>query len=274
MSKIIKLIQGTEEWHQHRALYRNASEAAAMLGLSPWMSQYQLWEAKTHRRRQEVTYPMQRGIELEPAARAAYETHTGIIMQPVVMVDGEYSASLDGLSLPGDTILEVKCPMKGTDSETWKQAEAGQVERHYQLQIQQQLMVSGAKRCHFWVFNGKSGRMVEVLPDLTDWGVLETGWDAFMKFVVTDTPPPLTPLDTVYRDDDAWRSAAEVYIARKTAAELALAKAEEAKTELVELAQHSSERGYGVSVCRFWKGRMNSKEEVRVTLTKQEGQPC
>ena len=55
---------------------------------------------------------------------------------------------------------------------------------------------------------------------------------------------------------------------------MALAKAEEAKTELVELAQHSSERGYGVSVCRYWKGRMNSKEEVRVTLTKQEGQSC
>ena len=39
-SKIVKLIQGTEELHRHRALYRNASEAAAMLGLSPWMSQY------------------------------------------------------------------------------------------------------------------------------------------------------------------------------------------------------------------------------------------
>lgn len=273
-SKIIKLIQGTEEWHQHRALYRNASEAAAMLGLSPWMSQYQLWEVKTGRRRQEATYPMLRGIELEPAARTAYENYTGIIMQPVVMVNGEYSASLDGMSLPGDTILEVKCPMKGKDSETWKLAESGQVEHHYQLQIQQQLMVSEAKKCHFWVFNGKKGVMVEVRPNPTDVTILKAGWDTFMKFVVTDTPPPLTALDTVYRNDDTWRAAAEAYIARKSAVEVALAKAEEAKTELVELAQHSSERGYGVSVCRFWKGRMNSKEEVRVTLTKQERQPC
>jgi hypothetical protein len=113
---------------------------------------------------------------------------------------------------------------------------------------------------------------VEVLPDLTDWGILEAGWDAFMKFVVSDTHPPLTPLDTVYRDDEVWRAAAETYIIQKTAVDLALAKAEKAKTELIGLTQHSSERGYGVSVCRFWKGRMNSKEEVRVTLTKQEVQ--
>ena len=87
---------------------------------------------------------MQGGIELEPAARAAYEDFTGIIMQAVVMVSGEYSASLDGLSLPGDTILEVKCPMKGQDSETWKPAETGQIERHYQLQIQQLVVRSGS----------------------------------------------------------------------------------------------------------------------------------
>ena len=149
-------------------------------------------------------------------------------MQPVVMVDGEYSASLDGLSLPGDTILEVKCPMKGKDSEAWKRAELGQVERHYEVQIQQQLMVSGAKKCHFWVFNGKTGVMVEVLPNPADVKIIKAGWDAFMKFVVSDTPPPLTPLDTVYRDDEAWRSAAEAYISRKSAVEVALAKTREA----------------------------------------------
>ena len=274
MNGIVKLIQGSEEWHTHRALYRNASEAAAMLGLSPWMSQYQLWEIKTGRRRQETTYPMQRGLELEPKARAAYEEFTGNIMQAVVMLNGDYSASLDGMSLSGDLILEVKCPMKGKESETWKQAVAGKVERHYELQVQQQLMVSGASMCHFWVYDGKVRAMVEVLPNPQDWELLKTGWDAFMKFVVTDTPPPLTALDTVYREDDDWREAAEAYIANKEAAEEAAKAAEEAKSQLVALAQHSSERGYGVAVCKFWRGRMNSKQEVRVTVTKGEKLPC
>jgi hypothetical protein len=34
-------------------------------------------------------------------------------MQPLVMVDGDYSASLDGITLAGDTIVEIKCPYKG-----------------------------------------------------------------------------------------------------------------------------------------------------------------
>jgi len=274
MSEIVKLIQGSEEWHNHRALYRNASEASAMLGLSPWMSQYQLWEIKTGRRLQETTYPMQRGIELEPKARAAYEVSTGNIMQAVVMVNGDYSASLDGMSLPGDLILEAKCPMKGQDSETWKLAELSKVERHYELQIQQQLMVTGASYCHFWVYDGKVGVLVEILPNHQDWELLRSGWDAFMKFVVTDTPPPLTALDTVYREDEDWREAAEAYIAHKEAAEEAAKAADQAKTQLVALAQHSSERGYGVAVCKFWRGQTNSKQEVRVTVTRGEKQPC
>ena len=44
---------------------------------------------------------MRRGSELEPAARAAYERQTGRVVQPLVVVDGEYSASLDGMTLGG-----------------------------------------------------------------------------------------------------------------------------------------------------------------------------
>jgi hypothetical protein len=44
---------------------------------------------------------MLHGTQLEPAARAAYEHLTGLIMRPLVLVDGEYSASLDGMTLVG-----------------------------------------------------------------------------------------------------------------------------------------------------------------------------
>jgi hypothetical protein len=42
------------------------------------------------------------------AARVAYEAQTGHVMQPLVLQDGPYSASLDGITLSGDLILEVK----------------------------------------------------------------------------------------------------------------------------------------------------------------------
>lgn len=273
MTQIVRLIQGTEAWLNHRALHRNASETAAVLGISPWLTRYQLWELKTGRRHHEATYPMLRGIELEPKARLAYEEKTGHILEPVVMVDGHYSASLDGLSLSGELVLEVKCPLKGKDSNTWRTAAVGLVERHYELQVQHQLMVSGADKADFYVFDGQDGIVVEVLPSKDDFHMIREAWDEFWPLIAKDTPPELSAGDTVIRTDDAWVHAAKEYLAKKKAAEEALTSCEGAKSELVALANHSSERGGGVSVCRFWKGKGNSKEEVRVTATKKGGEP-
>ena len=36
MSTIVKLVQGSAEWDEHRRKYRNASETPAVLGVSPW----------------------------------------------------------------------------------------------------------------------------------------------------------------------------------------------------------------------------------------------
>ena len=82
---IIQLVQGSPEWLAYRRTMRNASESAAVLGLSPWSTPYQLWLAKTGRSEVKVTAPMRRGTELEPAARLAYEEQTGLVMQPLVL---------------------------------------------------------------------------------------------------------------------------------------------------------------------------------------------
>jgi len=88
MSKIIKLAQGSPEWLAYRLAKRNASESAAVMGLSPWQTQYQLWLSKTGRSTTKVTAAMQRGTDLEPVARSAYEDQTGLVMQPLVLEDG------------------------------------------------------------------------------------------------------------------------------------------------------------------------------------------
>ena len=50
----------------------------------------------------EVTKPMLHGTQLEPLAREAYEQLTGHVMQPLVLVAGDYSASLDGMATERD----------------------------------------------------------------------------------------------------------------------------------------------------------------------------
>lgn len=146
--KIIKLVQGSPEWHQRRLTHRNASETAAVLGESPWTTPYQLWQERTGRLRREVSAAMAHGTRLEPLAREAYEQLTGNVMEPLVLVDGEYSASMDGITLDGGLGLEIKCPIKGRESTLWAEVSGGHLPTHYYWQVQHQLMVSGANRMH------------------------------------------------------------------------------------------------------------------------------
>ena len=131
MSAILKLVQGSTEWHAYRTSMRNASESAAVLGVSPWTTPYQLWLIKTGRLVPAANAAMMRGTELEPAARSAYEAKTGNIMQALVLQDDRYSASLDGMTLDGRVILEIKVPMRGRDSALWQDVDVGRVPVHY-----------------------------------------------------------------------------------------------------------------------------------------------
>jgi putative phage-type endonuclease len=284
---VLKLIQGSEAWHKHRAQFRNASESAAVMGLNPWQTPYQLWLVRTGRLEVPVTAPMQHGTQLEPRARAAYEEQTGSVMQPLVLTEGDYSASLDGITLDGDLIVEIKCPYKGQASALWQAVSVGEVPEHYSIQVQHQMMVSGAASAHLWVFDGSTGLLVEIQREEATMAAIRAAWDAFQTYLDTDTPPPLTDRDTVERSDPAWTLAAGLFVEAKRKAEEAAESLDRARERLVSLASHASESGHGVTVTRFFKqGNVDYKKvpelkvvdldryraagrvEVRVTVAK------
>ena len=189
MTAIVKLVQGSPEWHAHRAQYRNASETAIVMGESPWQTPYQLWELRSGRRQPEVNAAMARGTALEPQARAAYEVLTGHVMQPLVLVEGDYSASLDGLTFEGDLLLEIKCPVKGKDSVLWQQVAQGEIPAHYRWQLEHQFLVSKATQGHLYVFDGTDGILLEVTPCPDRWQAIHDAWNGFMECLRTDIPP-------------------------------------------------------------------------------------
>lgn len=287
MSAVMKLVQGSPEWHAHRARYRNASETAAVMGVSPWQTPYQLWLLRTGRIQPEVTAAMAHGTAMEPQARMAYEALTNHVMQPLVLVEGEYSASLDGMSFDGSLIVEIKCPFRGRQSSLWKAVEGGTVPEYYGWQVEHQLMVSGASMAHLYVFDGTEGRLIEIAPRPERWKSIQGAWDGFMHCIKTDTPPPLTDRDKVVRKDADWQAAAEVYLDLKREVDRLGELLDEAKEKLVKLASHPSESGAGVTVTRFWKQgavdykrvpelrgvdleayRAKPREEVRVSIAK------
>ena len=216
---IAKLGQGSAEWHEHRRKHLNASETPIILGVSPWQTPYQLWQIKLGLIEQEVTPAMLRGTQLEPQARAAYEALTGNVMQPLVLVDGEYSASCDGITLSGDRIVEIKCPVKGRDSTLWKTVEAGRLPEHYQWQVQHQLMVAKAEVADVFVFDGTDSIELEVTPDPITWPQIHEAWHVFMRCITNAVAPTLTARDTRVRDDPEWLSAAAAYLELRTAYE-------------------------------------------------------
>lgn len=285
-AQVIQIVQGTPEWHAHRRGLRNASETPAVLGISPWMTPYQLWLAKTGRCAPEPSEAMRRGTSLEPLARHAYEVETGHVMQPLVLQDGEYAASLDGVTLDGELIVEIKCPYKGQASSLWQAIEAGEVPEHYRMQVQHQLMVSGAALAHLWVFDGKVGLLREIRPEPPAVDVIRAGWEAFVPYLGGDTPPPLGERDTRERKDAAWQQAAAAFLAAKREADEAASRLDAARAALAGLATHPKEVGAGVAVTRFWKAgsvdykkvpqlktvdlsayRGPAREEVRVSVT-------
>jgi putative phage-type endonuclease len=253
MSTIMRLVQGSPEWHEHRRKYRNASETPAVLGVSPWCTPYQLWQQKLGLTQPEVNNAMLHGTQLEPAARAAYETRTGHVMQPLVLVDGEYSASLDGLTLRGDRILEVKCPYQGRASTLWEAASAGELPEHYWWQVQHQLLVAGAAIADVFVFDGTEGLLLEVQPTPESWVRIRSAWDAFAQHVAKAAPPPLTERDVRVRDDPEWLEAAAAYLEVKARYDGLGTAYDEAKARLIALATHPKEEGAGVTVTKFWR---------------------
>ena len=286
MNALYKLIQGTPECHEHRAKYRNASETAAVMGVSPWQTPYELWLVKTGRKATVETEVMRHGTATEPAARAAFELESGLIMQPLVMVDGDYSASLDGITLLGDTIVEIKCPFRGQTSELWQTVRTGSLPAHYMLQVQHQLMVSKAKIAYLWVYNGQQGIGICIEPDEVAYAKIKSAWETFQPYLDSDTPPHMTDQDTLTRSESVWQQAAQDYLSCKASSDEAQTKADEAKAKLISLTSHSRESGFGVSVTRFWKQgnvdykkvpvlqgvdlelyRGKMREEVRVTTS-------
>lgn len=158
---IIKLLQGSPEWHAFRANHFTASDAAAMLGFSPYKTRDQLLHEKATGLTEEITEEKQRlfdkGHATEAMARAILEVEIGQDLFPVTGTSSEWpliAASLDGLTMDDSMVFEHKLH---------SQKLVDYIEEHDDLpdshwpQVEQQLYVSGAGGCKFVVSDGTTG---------------------------------------------------------------------------------------------------------------------
>ena len=159
MPAIHNVAQGSAEWHALRARYFTASEAAAMMGCSPYETRSALLRRKASGISEEPDAARQRlferGHEAEAAARPAAEEVIGEELFPAVMtaeIDGlPLLASLDGLTMDGTTLWEHK--LRSQRIEQALEA-TGEPPMDHVWQMEHQLLVSGAECVHYWCSDG------------------------------------------------------------------------------------------------------------------------
>lgn len=253
--------QGSPDWHEYRNRMGNASELGALMNCAPWFphTPYELWLFKTGRVEKEEHEGMRRGLLMEPKARAFIEQRFDEVYEPQVVARERISASLDGLSFDGRTLIEIKCPLLGRESEVWQHvAKHGTPPEHYWWQVQQQLYCAGAELGKFVVCHSEGGEIVdcivcELRPDPQAHSVLEAAWGAFFEQLDADEAPGLTDRDVLERRDAGWRDVvAEWKEAKKWLEEAKRAEAQ-ARAQLLNIAGAQSVRGAGVKVTRYWR---------------------
>ncbi|WP_454056069.1 YqaJ viral recombinase family protein [Cupriavidus sp. Marseille-Q8015] len=194
--KIQNLTQGSPEWQHFRLNYRGASEAAAMLGLSPNMKRTELLHIKHTGTPKEFSDFVQErildhGHEVEALARPLVEEDLGEDLYPVTCTDddGWLSASCDGLTMDWETAFE----HKQWNEELAASVREGIVPDSHMPQCQQIMMVTGAKRVRFTVSDGTRERFVwiDVEPDHAWFDRIRAGWEQFDKDLADYEPHPV-----------------------------------------------------------------------------------
>lgn len=198
MRQIHNLIQGSPEWHEHRAKCFNASDAAAMLGVSSYKSRDQLLLELATGIKPEVDAQTQkrfdRGHQIEAAARPLAEKIIGDDLYPATVtleIDGLLlSASCDGLTM--DEEIEWECKTLNQDLEA--SLSIGVIPAQYHPQLEQQLLVTGASKALFMASDGEREISAWYFPDLELRAKIVAGWKQFeVDLANFEAPAPQAP---------------------------------------------------------------------------------
>lgn len=195
MRTVLNVRQGSTEWLSARAASDGtASEAPAMMGKSKYMTRTELLQQRKLGIVKEVDQVTQarfdRGHAAEAKARPIAEKIIGDELSPttiVLEIDGlKLLASLDGITFSDEDIWEHKL----LNADLVAAVQAMLLDEHYTIQLDQELLVSGANRCLFMVSDGTEGNCFhmwyETTPEKKQ--AIIDGWKQFHKDLAEFVP--------------------------------------------------------------------------------------
>jgi putative phage-type endonuclease len=202
--KIHNLIQGSPEWAAYRAQHFNASDAPAMMGVSPYKTRAELLRELHTGVAPTVDVGTQKrydnGHRVEALARPLAEEFIGAELYPVTGSDGRLSASFDGLTLDESTGFEHKALNEELRRAIQDEDSGPQLPIYHRVQMEQQLLISGAERVLFMASEWDAdGNLVEerhcwYRPDPKLRADIVAGWAQFERdltaYVLPDAAEP------------------------------------------------------------------------------------
>jgi putative phage-type endonuclease len=243
------LVQQTDEWLEVRRDKVGSSDAPCIMGVG-FKTPYQLWLEKLSPTKRSPTQAMQRGIDLEDKARECFEKMTGLFVLPQVVFHPDYEwmmASLDGMTIEQDAIVEIKCPGK----EDHATAIQGKVPDKYYPQLQHQIEVCGLDMSYYFSFDGEKGVIVKVFRDDKYIKKMITLELEFWNCVQDFTPPNMIEKDYHSKTDDVWTAAAKEWLSINRQLKNLEPREKELRDLLISMANQQNAIGAGVKVSKI-----------------------
>ena len=196
--KTHSLIPNTPEWLAYRKTMFNASDAPAMMGVSAYKTRTQLLHELHTGMTPDIDAATQRlfddGHKFEAMARPLAEAIIGMELYPVTGSNGKLSASFDGLTMCETIAFEHKTLNKDLVDVLHADCKGFELPLQYQVQMEQQLMVSGADKCLFMASKWNGDTLIEErhcwyksIPDLRI--AIVAGWNQFAADLAAYVPP-------------------------------------------------------------------------------------
>lgn len=244
--KRLDLQQKGDHWLKWRRTLVTASDAASIMGVSPYCSEQRLWEKKLGIADDDfVNDAMKRGVRDEPIARQMFIDTFGIHVKPCCIESDEYNflgASLDGIDETGTVIIEIK-------SQRIDKIKKSGIPAHHMLQMQHQIMCGDGRIqiCYYVSIWESEIYVIKVQPDL----ILQKKYldkaEKFWRTVVFCEKPAGKYLD---RDDELWKQA--TIECRQIDEQLSALEQlkKNNRQKIIELCQGNNCQGFGVKVLK------------------------
>lgn len=198
----------TKKQLENRKNYVGSSDVAAILGLSPWATTFDVWLSKTSKLDEvkHTSEAMEDGNLLESVVLRWASKELGAIEKRPAMLEAKYQelpivSHPDGIVKSDGTPVEVKTAgMRGALQGNWGEAGTDEIPEQYLVQATVHMICMKSELCHVPAWVGHRGRImyrVNRNPDLVSL-ILERV-DAFWKLVKSDTPPEGWPTYEVAR---------------------------------------------------------------------------